>query len=187
MSQDVAGKIEVSAMSDRNPNADDLGVQFHNFWKIECRKSDGTLRWEDKIDNLVVNAGLNYILSAGIGNGTKISTWHVGLTGNTPTINAADTIASHAGWTEVVNYTESVRQAYSPAASGQTLTNTANKAVFNINSNSVAVGGAFIVSDNMKNGTAGTLYGVGAFSGGNKTVDNGDVLNITVVCSASSS
>jgi len=47
------------------------------------------------------------------------------------------------------------------------------------------VGGAFVVSNNTKSGTAGTLLGIGAFSGGNRSVVDNDVINVTVTASIS--
>ena len=65
----------------------------------------------------------------------------------------------------------------------QSVDNSASAAVFTINS-SGTVGGGFLVTNSTKGGTTGTLYGGAAFSGGNRTVDNGDTLTVTVTATA---
>ena len=98
---------------------------------------------------------------------------------------AADTMASHAAWTEVVDYSQSVRQTLTlgTAAAGS-IDNSASKATYSING-TATVAGAFINSDSAKSGTAGTLYGVVDF-GSSRAVINGDTLEVTVTLTAAS-
>ena len=35
-------------------------------WEFICRDANGVEKWRDTIDNIVVNAGLNYLLDAGL-------------------------------------------------------------------------------------------------------------------------
>jgi hypothetical protein len=59
------------------------------------------------------------------------------------------------------------------------ITNSASPAAFNING-STTVGGAFLTSNNTKGGTTGTLFSAADFSApGDRTVANGDTLNVT--------
>lgn len=154
------------------------GVTARGDWHIECRDKDGNLKWVDDFHNLVTNAGLNHILDAVLVAGTQITAWYVGLMSSTPTAAAADTMASHGGWTEVTAYDEAARQAFTPGSvASQSVNNSASKAVFTISS-SVTVGGAFLVSNSTKGGTTGTLYSAGAFSGGNRALVDDDVLNV---------
>ena len=149
------------------------------YWQVTCRKADGSIRWQEEIHNLIVNAGLDYALDAALSGGTQITTWYVGLTDDSPTIAAGDTASSHAGWAEATGYSESVRQTWTDAGvSSQSVTNSASKASFSINA-SDTIGGAFLISDSTKGGTTGTLYAVGAFSGGDKAVVNTDTLEVT--------
>ena len=100
---------------------------------------------------------------------------------------AADTMASHAGWTEVTAYSEAVRQTLTlGAVASQSVDNSASKAAFSINADATTIGGAFITTDNTKGGTTGTLAGAAAFTGGNKAADNGDTLNVTVTLTQAS-
>lgn len=152
------------------------GAVVKGRWEVECRGPDGKVKWRDHIDNLVVNAGLDYLLSAGLAAGSQITSWYVGLMSGTPTAAAADTLASHSGWTEISDYSGN-RKAWTPGSvTSQSVDNTGSPAEFDI-TGSATVGGAFLAS--AATGTSGTLYAAGAFSGGNKSVGSGDTLTVT--------
>lgn len=131
---------------------------------VECFDKDGNLKWVSESQNLVVNAGLQYMAGAALTGTAQITTWYLGLYGaaasNTPA--AGDTMASHAGWTEVTTYSEATRPvatlAAATLANPSVVTNTVSKAVFSING-TTTVGGAFLTSNNTKGGTTGTLFG----------------------------
>lgn len=162
-------------------------ITFENHYIVECIGPDGKLKWTDEFDNLVTNEGLNDNLDKYLKGSTYTAAFYVGLTDGTPTVNAADTMSSHAGWTEVTDYSESTREALVlGTVASQSVDNSASKASYSINA-TATVGGAFITTVSTKGGTTGTLYGVGAFSGGDKSVDNGDTLNVTVTCTAAAS
>ncbi len=162
-------------------------ITLENHYLVECFDKDGNLKWTDEFDNLITNAGLNDNLDKYLKGSAYTAGWYVGLISGTPTPAAADTMASHAGWTEITAYTESTREALTlGTVTSQSVDNSAAKASYAINADSTTVGGAFIVTDGTKSGTSGVLYGVGAFTGGNKSTDNGDTLNVTVTCTAAS-
>ena len=162
-------------------------ITLENHYIVECIGPDGKLKWTDEFDNLVTNEGLNDNLDKYLKGSAYTAAFYVGLTDGTPTVNAADTMSSHAGWTEVTDYSESTREALVlGTVASQSVDNSASKASYSINA-TATVGGAFITTVNTKGGTTGTLYGVGAFSGGDKSVDNGDTLNVTVTCTAAAS
>ncbi len=162
-----------------------VGRYVENYYKIECFSPDGELKWIEEFENLVVNEGLNDSLDKHLKGNAYTATWYVGLTSGTPTVAAGDTMASHPGWSEVVAYTETARQTLVlGAVASQSVDNSASKAVFNINADNTAIGGAFLVADNAKGGTTGLLYGAGAFTGGDKVAGNGDTLNVTITCTA---
>jgi hypothetical protein len=165
-----------------------MGFAFRNTYLVECFDPDGNLKWRDETTNLVVNEGLDDVLTRYLKGSTYTAAHYVGLTGSTPTFAAGDTMSSHTGWTEVTDYSEAARQDYTPGTvSGQSVDNSASKASFSINADNTPIGGAFLATDNTKGGTAGILYGGAAFSAGDKTADNGDTVNVTVTCTASSS
>jgi len=163
-------------------------IKLGDLFEIECFDKHGNLKWRDTIKNLVVDEGLNDVLDKYLKGSSYTAAHYVGLTDGTPTFDAGDTMASHTGWTEVTAYDETVRQdATWGTVSGKSVDNSANKAVFTISTNATTIGGAFLATDNTKGGTTGTLYGGGAFSAGDKTLDDGDVLNVTVTASAAAS
>ena len=45
------------------------------------------------------------------------------------------------------------------------------------------IAGAFLISNSAKSGTSGTLYSAGSFTGGNRSVANGDTLNVIYTAS----
>jgi hypothetical protein len=158
------------------------GMLRKNRYKVECIR-DGQVIWTEEIDNLVVNVGLDDSLDKHLKGSAYTAAWYVGLTGADPTFAAGDTMASHAGWTEITAYTAANRLGWvGGTVSGQSVSNSANKAEFTING-TVTVGGAFMVSENTKGGTSGVLYGGGAFSQ-NRNLIADDILRVTVTATA---
>ena len=155
------------------------------LFEIKCHDKDGNLKWEAQSKNLVVNEGLQYMAGSALTSVTQITSWFIGLYGsgasNTPA--AGDTMASHAGWTEVVAYSNATRVAATFAtattANPSVVTNTASPATFNING-TTTVGGAFLTSGSAKSGTTGTLFSAADFgSPGDRSVVNSDTLSVT--------
>lgn len=164
-------------------------VKLGGRFKIQCFDLNGGLKWEDVAENLVVNEGLDYILEclfeSGMSAFSPPDPWYVGLTDGTPTVAAADVMNSHAGWVEVVAYDEATRQEFvNGAKSSQSVSNSASKAAFTISSDSTTIGGAFLTSSNTRGGTTGTLLCAAAFTGGDKSTDDGDTLQVQYTFSA---
>lgn len=160
-----------------------MGSSFKigGVFTVDCYGPGGNLKWTDTAKNLVTNVGLNHILDVVLHGSTQVTTWYVGLK-NTGTPVAADTSASHASWTENTNYTGNRQEYVEAAASSQSVTNSANKASFSITADSQTIAGAFL--DSASTGTSGTLLCVADFTGGNKSCDNGDTLEVTYTISA---
>lgn len=150
-------------------------VGFEVLWTFECKDKDGKLKWKDENYNLVVNQGLQDILDVYFLSSSQSANWYIGLTDSSPTIAAGDTLASHVGWVEITDYAGN-RQTYTSVRTAQTLSNTASKASFAIN-NTVTVGGGFLCDVN--SGSAGILFSGVALSEGNRSMINGDTLEIT--------
>jgi hypothetical protein len=160
-------------------------AQATGVYRVECHDKDGNLKWEAQSKNLVVNVGLQYMAGSALTSVSQITTWYLGLYGagasNTPA--AGDTMASHAGWTEVTAYSNANRVTATfvtaTTADPSVVTNTASPAVFNING-TATVGGAFLTSENTKGGTTGTLFSAADFgSPGDRSVVNSDTLSVT--------
>lgn len=161
-------------------------VAFRGHWDVVAKRvknlKTGTREeiWRDVIENIVVNAGLDYLLDIGLSAGTQLTSWFLGLTDGTPTVAAGDTMSSHAGWAEVTAYDESTREAWTDGGvSSQSVSNSGSVATFTISTDGTTVGGAFLASNSTKGGTTGTLYAAGAFSAGDKSLDSADTLDVT--------
>ena len=163
-----------------------LGNQkLKTHYSFECYDRWGNLKWRDGFDNLVVIAGLNDALDKHFKASAYTSAWYVGLASGTPTFALVDNMATHAGWAEVHDYSEASRQTLTLGTiSSGSVDNSASKAVFSI-TGTITVGGAFLTTYQTKNVTSGTLYGGGAFAGGNRQVFAGDTLNCTLTLTAS--
>ena len=161
------------------------GIRGGGVFTVTCFDKDGNQKWEAKSHNLVVNVGLQDMNTKYFSGSSYTAAWYIGLYGagasNTPA--ASDTMASHAGWTEVVAYSQATRPqcnfGTATTADPSVISNTASVAVFSING-TTTVGGAFLTSDNTKSGTTGTLFSAADFqSPGDRSVVSGDTLNVT--------
>lgn len=163
-----------------------IGTVFKHVYVFTARDQYGNLLWEDRRENLTTNEGLNEILDKFWKGSTYTAAFYVGITGNSPTFAAGDTMASHAGWTEVTAYDEATREALTlGSVSGQSVSNSAFKAQFTISANGTAIGGAFITTNSTKGGSTGILMGGAALSA-NRTLNDNDTLDITVTLTAAS-
>src|SRR5688572_28368337 len=69
-------------------------------YHVECYDKDGNLKWRDVAHNLVTTVGKNLILDTILAGSSFTATVVMGLKG-TGSAAAADTQASHSGWSEV--------------------------------------------------------------------------------------
>jgi len=143
------------------------------------------LKWEARCPNLVVNEGLQDMNAQYFKGSAYTAAWYIGLYGaaasNSPA--AGDTMASHAGWTEIVPYSNATRPVATfgtaTTANPSVQTNSASPASFTINA-TATVGGAFLVSNSTKSGTTGVLFSASDFTApGDRSVASGDTLNVT--------
>lgn len=183
---------------------DAVGVESSGLggvYTMTCFDKDGNLKWEESFHNLVVDAGTTALVNVFFKSGAATATWYLGLVNGatTPSYDHTDTMASHAGWTELAagtTYSGSVRPTCSfnasPTITGPsttpvanlysaTLSNSSSPAVFSIIA-TATVAGAFLNSQ--PSGTSGTLFSAGNFTGGNKSVASGDTVNVTYTFNA---
>jgi hypothetical protein len=181
-----AAKDQVSAGLITNPTAGDM-VGAGGVYTVTCVGSDGVEKWSDTFHNLVMNGGLANMNGVYFALGTQSSTWYLGLVtgpGSGTTYSAGDTLASHGatgsgGWTENTGYTgnrKAVTFGAATTANPSVITNSASPSSFAINATST-IAGAFLC--NVASGTSGVLFSAGDFTGGDKSVANGDTLNVT--------
>jgi hypothetical protein len=144
--------------------------------------------WEDLSHNLVTNEGLNKLLDVMLHGTTQIATWYCVISETNTTPAAGMTYASPS-FTETTAYDESTRPEYNEAAaSSQSITNSANKAVFTINATKTLygaglVGGGSAASTKGNTAGGGTLLCYALFSSSRSVVDD-DVVNLTYTISA---
>ncbi len=100
----------------------DQKSRFRGYFDFVCKNPDGSVAWEERgVPNGTTTGGLNSILGVYFNSGTQLTSWYAGLIDNAgfSSLNAGDTMASHANWTENEDYAESTRRAWSPgSASG---------------------------------------------------------------------
>lgn len=132
-----------------------------------------SVQWKETFHNLVTNEGRNDILTKYFKGSSYTAAWYLGLKG-TGSAAAGDTLASHAGWSEVTPYSGNRPAITWGTASSQSLA--ASSAVSYSITGTSTVAGAFISSVNT--GTSGILYSAGDF-GASRSVASGDTLNVT--------
>lgn len=152
-------------------------------FRVECFDAEGNLKWVDLANNLVVNTGLQDMNTQYFKGSTYTAAWYLGLindAGANITIASSDTLATHAGWTEASGYSgnrKAVSFGTATTADPSVITNSSSPASFTMNANAT-IGGAFLA--NVTSGTSGVLFSASKFqSPGDRTVVNGDVLNVT--------
>ena len=156
------------------------GGVFH----VQCFDKDGVLKWEDQMHNLVVNVGLQDMNTKYFTGSTYTAAFFLGLVqgpGSGTVYAAADTLASHAGWTEFINYSgnrKAVTFGTATTADPSVISNSASPAQFSISGAGGTVAGAFLC--NVNSGTSGLLFSEADFqSPGDRVVVSGDTLNVT--------
>jgi hypothetical protein len=161
-----------------NPGVDEPIKSPRFIYEVECVGADGNVKWVERIENLVTTEGKNDILDKYFKGASYTAAWFLGLKG-TGSAAVGDTLASHAGWSEVNPYAGN-RPAitFGTTAAGS---NTATAVSYSCNG-SATVAGAFVSSVNT--GTSGKLYSAGDFAA-SRAVVSGDTLNVTLTVSAS--
>jgi len=156
------------------------GGVFH----VQCFDKEGKLKWEDQMHNLVVNEGLQDMNTQYFKGSTYTAAFYLGLVtgpGAGTTYAAADTLASHAGWTEFTNYSgarKAVTFGTATTADPSVIGNAAAPSQFSITGGGGTVAGAFLCT--VASGTSGVLFSEADFqSPGDRVVVSGDTLNVT--------
>ena len=153
------------------------------YFAFKATLPDGTIKeWTAK--NLLTDEGCVSMAGVYFLDTTQIAlaSWFCGLTDGTPTVDGGDTLASHAGWAEFDNVTETpVRQVYSAEAHATAglVTNTAAPATFTLDTGGGTIGGAFICS--VSSGTSGVLFCAAAFDGGDVVLPAASELQVTYI------
>ena len=166
----------VSASVDKKSNSRE-GVNIRGWVRVECHDKDGNLKWVDEGENIVVDEGIDWILTNDLA-GT--ATIYMALMTGTPSPLATWTM-TNAVAVEAAGYTQGTRPAWGQGEpSTQAVTN-ASAVTFSMNGTDTTIGGAFLNAGNSTkdNSATGTLIAAKAFTGGDKTVANNDTLSVT--------
>jgi hypothetical protein len=133
---------------------------------------------------LVVNQGLKDMNDKYFSGVTYSAVWYIGLItgpGSGTTIAAADTLASHTGWTEYTDYAgnrKPVTFGAATLADPSVISNVLAPNAFAVTAPGGTVAGAFLAS--VASGSSGILFSASDFqSPGDRAVVAGDTLNVT--------
>ena len=176
----VASTDNVSAGLVARPGSD-AGARAGGVFYVECFDKDGNLKWKTSEHNLVVNEGLQAMNNAFFNSVGYSAAGYLGLVtgpGSGTTYAATDTLASK-GWTEFTNYSGARKLVTfgSPTAADPSVI-VGGPSSFSITGAGGVVAGAFLC--NVSSGTSGILFSESDFtSPGDRTVVNGDTLNVT--------
>lgn len=181
--------IESASIIRRNSNYDSMGI--HGTYRVKCFDKNGIIKWDDTIDNLVATVGKNLALDTLLaGSSYSVTGPYMGLISSVgyTAVAAADTMASHAGWTEAGSGTDyplynGTRKTcvFSAASAGAKALSAALD--FVIETTGGTVKGCFIVCGTGAIATiadtGGVLLSAGLFTGGDKVVDVADTLQVS--------
>lgn len=145
------------------------------------------VRFTEEFNNLVTTVGKNDILDKYLKGSSYTQTLRMGLCG-TGTKAAADTQASHAGWSEVGGTNAPAYTGNRPSitmGSASAGVSTSPSQAFAITSTGT-VAGCFMNNGGSatKDDTTGVLFSAGDFSGGSQAVANLDTLNVVYTLTA---
>lgn len=160
------------------------GIKTGGYFEVECYETlfPPKLKWRERFSNIVTNEAMNHILNTVLHGGTAITTWYCALVENAAVATTGQTYTVPIA-TESSAYDEATRPEYNESvASGQMLTNSANKAVFTINATktmygAMILGGGSLPTTKQDKG-AGVLYCYGAFTGSQPVVAT-NIINLT--------
>ena len=156
---------------------------------FEARDKDGNIKWTAEAKNLTTNQGSQDMNAKYFLGSSYTAAWFIGLVNNTPTPSyaVADTMASHAGWVETTDYSGTDRATATfgtattadPSVISNSVASGGTVATFGI-TGTVTIDGAFLTATQDNSTNTGVLFSVAAFeSPGDRSVVNGDTLNVT--------
>ena len=205
MSKELSSFGDHAEVTMQTKAAGNESVGIEGYYHVVCRDADGNIKWEDEFPNLVNAVGKQLMLDTLLYTPSPSTYTTAGpflglISGASPTFAASDTMTSHGGWTEFINYTvggSAVRGTadFSAAATstGTSPANVTTKAAlsitYTITPSGGTVGGCFLVTGagavSTQSNTGGTLYSAGAFATA-KVTTAGDTVSVTYSTTATS-
>jgi hypothetical protein len=147
----------------------------------ELRKITFGKVWEDTYSNVVTDVGANELLDKGLAGSAYTAAFYLGLissTGYSGVPVAANTMASHATWTEDQQYSQGARPAAAWSAAAARSKAFSSAATFTLNA-TTTIKGSFLTTNSTKGGTTGILYSAGLFTGGDQPGVSGNTLTVS--------
>lgn len=179
----LTGTDSVGASVTRGAGSSDV-LSAQGVYHIECIDENGQVKWNDVAYNVVPNQGKNGMLDTYFAGSAFTATWYMSLI-TAGTATSTSTYASPTV-TEITSgiITSNTRPTigWSAASAGSKSATTTSFTITGsatITGNMVVTGqaGASTVANTAA--TGGVLFSAANFSGGSKTVSNGDTLNVT--------
>lgn len=163
-----------------------ISEQMHVIGEYTAKlfDKDGNLKLEEKFPNLVTTQGKNFLLNNGLAGSAYTAAFYLGLISSVTYtgIAAADTAASHAGWTEAgaanaPTYSGARKTAvWSAASAGSKALSAALSFTF---TGAGVVKGAFLSTASAVDAITGALYSAGLFAADRAGIVSGDILNVS--------
>jgi len=163
------------------PSHEEIVRAPHARFDFVCYDADGNVKWEDTAHNLVTNACRTDLVDKYLKGSAYTAAWYLVLK-SSGAAAAGDTLASHAGWTELTPYAGTNRPAitWGTTASGS---NTSSAVSIAVNATATVAGAGICASQAIAT-TTGVLYNIGDFAAA-RSVASGDTLAITLTLSVS--
>ncbi len=132
--------------------------------------------------NLITTEGANYLLSAGIANGTVYTTFYVApFSGNVAVVDTLTAANFTATQTELTNthYSETTRVAFVEATpASKSTNNTVSPATFTAATDAVTIWGVGLLSTSTKSATTGVLLSAAKYGSVRTLSTAGDTLGV---------
>ena len=157
-------------------------IKFGTHYNVRCIRG-GEVVWQEQVNNLVVNTGLEYLLGASMGEDTERLEFFCGLC-ITANVQEEDTMQSHL-FLEFTG-TSSVERPRALFEKGDTIDGVASYVATDVQQFIFQPGGLrgiFLTDNKMVGSNTGLLFGVAPFNE-EKGVDSGDSLLVTITISA---
>ena len=153
---------------------------------VRCISPEGTIKWTEEGHNIVTDEGLSDLITKYFKAGTG-PTWYVVPIDASAAPAAGDTYTNTMSDAnkEFIGFSETVRQEWVDGAeSGQSIDNSGSVASFAITASGTLYGAGLVDTVTKGSAASGVLYSRVNFTGGSRSVSNGDTVEITYTFTA---
>jgi hypothetical protein len=154
-----------------------LGTAVVSEGMVSYLADSNELQFNDGADWRTFAAGTGLPIANGGTGGTTVAAAQDNLRVGLVPISPSSVVVAGAGSSASANDLGKVTFGTATTADPSVITNSASPSSFAMLVNGTVVAGALLCT--VATGTSGVLFSAGDFSGGDKTVDSGDTLNVT--------